>query len=65
MLRLPDAQRHDPEALAALLVPTRGGAILPLGSLAAVRQVERPSTINREWGRRLIKVSVNVSYNFV
>ncbi|ALC17629.1 heavy metal efflux pump, CzcA family [Desulfuromonas soudanensis] len=60
VLRLPDAQRQDPEALADTLISTASGAILPLRDLAEVRQVDRPSTINREWGRRLIKVSVNV-----
>ena len=60
VLRLPDAQRHDPQLLAETLIPTRTGAILPLKALAEVREVERPSTINREWGRRLIKVQVNV-----
>ncbi len=60
VLRLPDAQRHDPQTLAATLIPTHSGAILPLSELATLRQVDRPSTINREWGRRLIKVSVNV-----
>ncbi len=60
VLRLPDALRQDPEALADLLIPTRTGAILPLRSLARIEEVDRPSTINREWGRRLIKVQVNV-----
>jgi len=60
VLRLPDRQRHDPQALADTLVPTRTGAILPLGAVAKIREVDRPSTINREWGRRLIKVQVNV-----
>jgi len=60
VLRLPDDQRHDPEVLADTLIPTRTGAILPLKTLADVRQVDRPSTINREWGRRLIKVQVNI-----
>lgn len=60
VLRLPDALRRDPDILADTLIPTRTGAILPLKALADVRQVDRPSTINREWGRRLIKVQVNV-----
>jgi heavy metal efflux system protein len=60
VLRLPDAQRHDPTVLAETLISTRSGALLPLKSLATVRQVDRPSTINREWGKRLIKVQVNV-----
>ena len=46
--------------LGATLIPTRAGAILPLSSLAELSEVERPSTINREWGKRLIKVQANV-----
>ncbi len=60
VLRLPEAQREDPAALAATLVPTRTGAILPLKALADITEEQRPSTINREWGRRLLKVSVSV-----
>jgi cobalt-zinc-cadmium resistance protein CzcA len=60
VLRLPDAQREDPAALAATLIPTRTGAILPLRALADLTEEQRPSTINREWGRRLIKVSASV-----
>ena len=60
VLRLPESHRHDPEVLANTLIPTKTGAILPLKSLADVRVVDRPSTINHEWSRRLIKVQVNV-----
>lgn len=60
VLRLPDAQREDPDALAGTLIPTRTGAILPLRALATISEEQRPSTINREWGRRLLKVSVSV-----
>ena len=60
VLRLPDDRREDVAALAATLIPTRNGAILPLRALATLSEEQRPSTINREWGRRLIKVSVNV-----
>ena len=34
--------------------------MLPLKQLATLSVVDRPSTINREWGRRLLKVQVNV-----
>lgn len=61
VLRLPDTQRHDVVALGNTLIPTRTGAVLPLKELASLTVVDRPSTINREWGRRLIKVQVNVS----
>lgn len=60
VLRLPDSHRGNPELLADMLIPTRTGAILSLQDLAEIREVNRPSTINREWGRRLIKVQVNV-----
>jgi cobalt-zinc-cadmium resistance protein CzcA len=60
VLRLPDDRRSDVEALGNTLIPTGSGAILPLSALATLSEEQRPSTINREWGRRLIKVSVNV-----
>ena len=60
MVRLPDAQRTDVTSLRETLIPTRTGAVVPLGSLAEIVEVERPSTISREWGRRLIRVQTNV-----
>ena len=60
VVRLPDAQRTDVEALRETLIPTRSGAVLPLGALAEITEADRPSTINRDWGKRLIKVQVNV-----
>ncbi len=60
VVRLPDKQRTDPEALAATLIPTAGGPVLPLNQVASVTEIEGPSTINREWGRRRITVQCNV-----
>jgi len=60
-VRLPQAQRSDPEALANTLIPTENGTLLPLRMLADVRETEGAATINREWGRRLIRVQCNVS----
>ncbi|MSR64492.1 MAG: efflux RND transporter permease subunit, partial [Verrucomicrobiae bacterium] len=60
VVRLPDRQRTDPEALAATLIPTAGGPILPLERLARIVQTEGPSTIQREWGRRRITVQCGV-----
>jgi cobalt-zinc-cadmium resistance protein CzcA len=60
VLRLPDDRRADVSLLADTLVPTASGAILPLSALTTITEVQRPSTINREWGRRLIKVSASV-----
>lgn len=59
-VRLPERQRSDPAALANTLIPGENGRLLPLRMLADVREAEGPATINREWGRRLIKVQCNV-----
>jgi len=60
VVRLPDELRSDVGALVNTVVPTRAGPLLPLRALAEVIETEGPATINREWGRRLIKVQCNV-----
>ena len=60
VVRLPDELRTDVGALASTTVPTRAGPLLALRSLADIEETEGPATINREWGRRLIKVQCNV-----
>jgi cobalt-zinc-cadmium resistance protein CzcA len=60
VVRLPEAARTDPEALAATLIPTAGGPVLPLERLARLTETEGPSTIQREWGRRRVTVQCNV-----
>ena len=60
MVRLPDRQRTDLDALAATLIPTATGSVLPLDQVAHLIETEGPSTINREWGRRRITVQCNV-----
>lgn len=60
VVRMPDRQRTDPDALAATLIPTATGSVLPLNKVAQVVETEGPSTINREWGRRRITVQCNV-----
>ncbi|MBN4046755.1 efflux RND transporter permease subunit, partial [bacterium AH-315-P07] len=60
VIRMPDAYRADPERLATGQIPTGSNARLQLQQVAELREVEAPSTINREWGRRLIRVQVNV-----
>lgn len=60
VVRLPDRQRTDPAALAATLIPTAAGPVLPLNQLARITEQEGPSTINREWGQRRITVQCNV-----
>jgi len=60
VVRLPDRQRTDPEALANTLIPTATGSVLPLSRVAQVVETEGPATINREWGKRRITVQCNV-----
>ena len=60
VVRLPDKQRTDPDALAATLIPTETGSLLPLSQLAKVIETEGPATISREWGRRRIVVQCGV-----
>ena len=60
VVRLPDAQRSDPDVLGATLIPTASGPVLPLNRVAQVVETEGPATINREWGRRRITVQCNV-----
>ncbi|MEK7995889.1 MAG: efflux RND transporter permease subunit, partial [Planctomycetota bacterium] len=60
VVRLPDRQRTDPDALANTLIPTEAGPILPLNRVARIVETEGPATINREWGKRRITVQCNV-----
>jgi len=60
VVRLPDDLRSDVGALADTTIPSHAGPLLTLRSLADVEEIEGPATINREWGRRLIKVQCNV-----
>lgn len=60
VVRLPETLRTNVEALSETVLPTSAGVRLPLRVLADVRVTESPSTINREWGRRLIRVQTNV-----
>ncbi|MDP6058690.1 MAG: efflux RND transporter permease subunit, partial [Pirellulaceae bacterium] len=60
VVRLPDEHRRDADLLADTIVPTEAGQHLPLRSLASVERAEGLATINREWGRRLIRVQCNV-----
>lgn len=60
VLRMPEAYRRNPEALATARIATELGTELQLKQLADLREAETPATINREWSRRLIRVQVNV-----
>jgi len=60
VIRLPEAMRSDPVALAALPVPLPDGGYVPLRELATVEIAEGPNAINRENGKRRAVVTANV-----
>ncbi|MGB0414716.1 MAG: efflux RND transporter permease subunit [Coraliomargarita sp.] len=60
ILRLPDKMRTDLEALRTTIVSLPSGQKLPLSQLVDIRVEDGSATINREWGRRLIRVQMNV-----
>lgn len=60
VVRLPLTYREDASAIKNVRIPTEGGVAVPLSVLASVEKTEGASTINREWGRRLIRVQCNV-----
>ncbi|MCZ7649749.1 MAG: efflux RND transporter permease subunit [Thermoanaerobaculia bacterium] len=49
-VRYPRELREDPERLARVLVPTPGGAQVPLGQLAEIRLVHGPAMVRNENG---------------
>ncbi|HQS58772.1 MAG: CusA/CzcA family heavy metal efflux RND transporter [Gallionellales bacterium 35-53-114] len=59
-VRYPEAARASPVAIKALLIKTPGGAMVPLGMVADVREVDGPVLIQREAARRLLTVRSNV-----
>jgi Cu(I)/Ag(I) efflux system membrane protein CusA/SilA len=59
-IRYPRELRDDVDKLARTLVPTMGGAQIPLGQLATIKLVEGPSMIRDENGRLSGYVYVDV-----
>jgi cobalt-zinc-cadmium resistance protein CzcA len=60
VVRLSDEYREDPLAVRRLRVPTASGKRVPITALVALREVEGPSTITREWQKRRVVVQANV-----
>jgi len=60
VMRLPDAHRRDAQLLGKTLVLTESGQQIPLRLLVTIEDTEGAATINREWGRRVIRVQCNV-----
>jgi cobalt-zinc-cadmium resistance protein CzcA len=60
-VRFPEAARDDVEPIREILIPTPGGALIPLGQLAKVEVSEGPAQISREMGQRRIVIECNVT----
>jgi cobalt-zinc-cadmium resistance protein CzcA len=60
VLRLDEDQRSSAEAVGAILLRARSGALVPLSRVAAIELVDGPSTIQREWAKRRVIVQANV-----
>lgn len=60
LVRFPEAYRNDVEALKRILVPAPEGQYVPLGNLAAIREVEGPTQISRENSMRRVVVECNI-----
>ena len=60
VVRLPEAARNDPAALAALPVVSETGVVVPLSSVARIQTGEGPNQISRENGSRRMVVQANV-----
>ena len=60
VLKLPEAQRNDIEAIKELQVSAPGGQRIPLASLARIGVRSSPARVNREHGQRLVILQANV-----
>jgi cobalt-zinc-cadmium resistance protein CzcA len=60
LLRYPEPARTSPADIERLLIKTVGGAMVPLGVVAEVREADGPVLIQRESARRLVTVRTNV-----
>ncbi|MFO0577741.1 MAG: CusA/CzcA family heavy metal efflux RND transporter [Polyangia bacterium] len=60
VLRLPEAARDTIEKIAALRMPTKAGALIPLSAVASLHVDYGRATLNRENGRRYVGLRMNV-----
>ncbi|OQW96144.1 MAG: metal transporter [Verrucomicrobia bacterium A1] len=60
LVRFPPELRRDIPELERLLVPSPGGARIPLGELARIREVEAPAQVSRENGMRRVVTECNI-----
>ena len=60
VVRLPQAQRANPDAIGAVLLTGHGGERVPLQRVAQIRQTRAPETISHENAERRLVVQTNV-----
>ena len=60
-VRFPEQARNDVEPIKEMLIPSPGGALIPLGQLAKVYVSEGPAQISREMAQRRIVIECNVT----
>jgi len=60
LLRYPEPARTAPADIERLLIKTVGGAMVPLGMVAKVSEVDGPVLIQRELARRYVATRTNV-----
>ena len=60
VVRYPDQAREDLDTIRQTMIPTPGGAWVPLEALADIRRGRGPNQISRENGQRKIVVMCNV-----
>lgn len=60
VVRFPPQVRQSAEAIGNTLLPTPGGAQVPLSSLAHIQLLDGPAQISRESGKRRVVVGANV-----
>ncbi len=60
LVRYPEGARTSPADIERLLIKTVGGAMVPLGMVARVSEMDGPVLIQRETARRLVTVRTNV-----
>jgi len=59
-VRLPRASRDDVESIKRIMIPLKGGALVPLSAIASVKMGTGRAAITRENGRRYVGVRTNV-----
>jgi heavy metal efflux system protein len=59
-VRLPAATREDAASIRRIMLPLKGGALIPVSAVAEVQMASGRAAITRESGRRYVGVRMNV-----